>query len=262
MVLDKLKKGFKALAHGTRVIGTSLAASIAFNRKKNELKRVLLNRLTVSQLDEIGVRIGVSLKGLKSKREKISELARHLSFKEVVEFARRYKIKYKDIVEELDRFKAQLEAKKTIMKAKNKIEELLDALKEFAPEPVKDEEDLEKQLYQYLKARLPKIPIKRQVQLGQYRVDLQAGPCGIELKIPTSATHLQRLIGQVRDYSEYLECMITVILDTGKVKDLSSYVKQLEETGIIPIIVKGQLKQTKQQTRTKTKNVKTKRKRR
>ncbi len=242
MVLDKLKKGLKAIAHGTRVLSTSIAVSIAYNRKKNELKRVLLNRFSSKQLDEIGVRIGVSLKKYRTKREKISVLARELSFEAVIKYAKRYKIRHKDIIEELDRFKANLNAKKIMVKTSNKIEEILKALTEFKPEPVRDEEDLEKQLYQYLRARLPNIPIKRQVQLGSYRIDMQVGPCGIELKVPKSTTHLQRLIGQVKDYSEYLDCMITLILDTGKVKDLSSYTNRLKELGIIPITIEGKLK--------------------
>jgi len=242
LVLDMLKKGFKAIAHGTKVLGTSIAVSIAYNRKKNELKRVLLNRFSSKQLDEIGVRIGISLKKYRTKREKISVLARELSFEAVIKYAKRYKIKHKDIIEELDRFKANLNAKKILAKTSNKMEEILRALTEFRPEPVRDEEDLEKQLYQYLRARLTNIPIKRQVQLGSYRIDMQVGPCGIELKVPKSSVYLQRLIGQVKDYSEYLDCMITIILDTGKIRDLSTYTNRLKELGIIPIIIEGKLK--------------------
>ncbi len=242
LVLDMLKKGFKAIAHGTKVLGTSIAVSIAYNRKKNELKRVLLNRFSSKQLDEIGVRIGISLKKYRTKREKISVLARELSFEAVIKYAKRYKIKHKDIIEELDRFKANLNAKKILAKTSNKMEEILRALTEFRPEPVRDEEDLEKQLYQYLRARLTNIPIRRQVQLGSYRIDMQVGPCGIELKVPKSSAYLQRLIGQVKDYSEYLDCMITIILDTGKIRDLSTYTNRLKELGIIPIIIEGKLK--------------------
>lgn len=240
--MDKLKKGLKAIAHGTKVLGTSIAISIAYNKKKNELKRVLLNRFSSKQLDEIGVRIGISLKKYRTKHEKISVLARELSFEAVIKYAKRYKVKYKDILEELDRYRSILNSRKAIVKTSNKIEEILRVLTEFKPEPVRDEEDLEKQLYQYLRARLPGIPIKRQVQLGSYRIDMQVGPCGIELKIPKSSTHLQRLLGQARDYSEYLDCMITLILDTGKVRDLSSYTNRLKELGIIPVIIEGQLK--------------------
>ncbi len=110
------------------------------------------------------------------------------------------------------------------------------------PEPVRDEEDLEKQLYQYLRAKFPGIKIQRQKRLGTLRVDLYIPPCGIELKIPKSTVHLQRLIGQIRDYSEYLDCLIAVILDVGTTRSLAPYASRLEEMGIIPIIISGELK--------------------
>jgi len=242
LVFDVLKKGLKTLAHGAKVFSVSVAASIALNRKRNELKRVLLSRFKVEQLDEIAVRAGISLKGTRSKKGKIEVLAAHLSFNDVVKLAKRYKVKCKDILEELDRFKAQLEAKKAVTKTESQVENIIQALREFKPEPVRDEEDLEKQLYQYLKAKFPRVPIKRQVKLGDYRIDMQIGPCGIELKIPKSSTHLQRLIGQIRDYGEYLDCMAVLILDTGKVRDLSSYTQRLEEMGIIPVAIEGKLK--------------------
>ena len=90
--------------------------------------------------------------------------------------------------------------------------------------------------------RLPKIPIKRQAKIGGYRADIQVGPCCIELKIPRSSTQLQRLIGQVRDYTEHVKCVITVILDVGITRDLGKYTRRLEEMGIIPIVIEGKLK--------------------
>ncbi|RLG83112.1 MAG: hypothetical protein DRO40_05765 [Thermoprotei archaeon] len=261
MVLDKLKeglkKGVKALAHGTKMLATNISVNIAYNQKKKELKRALLNRFIVRQLEEIALEKGISFHGTNpitgekwvavTKATKVKVLAKQLSFGEVVELARRYHIPYRDLVNELERYRAKLESKMAKVKAENKIAEVIQALQEFKPEPVRDEEELEKQLYQYLKARLPGIPIQRQVYLGPYRIDLQVGPCGVELKIPRSKTHLQRLIGQVRDYSEYLDCMVTLILDTGQVSRLTSYIETLEETGIIPIIIQGRLKQKQEQ---------------
>jgi len=241
-IKDVLKKGMKMFAHGAKVLAVDIYISAALSAKKRELKRVLLSRFKARQLDEIARRLDVSLRGARTKDEKISVLASKLSFDEVVSLAKRYKVRYKDVLEELDRYRAELESKKASIRAEKYIEDLVQALQEFRPEPVRDEEDLEKQLYQYLRARLPNIEIKRQVQVGPYRIDLLVGSCGIELKIPRSATHLQRLIGQARDYSEYLSCVITLILDTGAVRDLSSYIARLEEYGIQPIVVEGKLK--------------------
>lgn len=236
------KDALKKLAHGAKVLGVSVSATIALNNKRRELKRVLLSRFTVRQLNEIAERRNISLRNAKSKADKVAVLSENLSFKDVVALARRYKVRYKDVVEELDRFKARLEAKKAVTKAETLADEIIESLRNFRPEPVRDEEDLEKQLYQYLRAKFPKAPIKRQVKIGPYRIDMQVGPCGIELKVPTSSTHLQRLMGQVRDYSEYLECVAVMILDAGKVRDLSTYATRLSEMGVIPITLEGKLK--------------------
>jgi hypothetical protein len=255
MIFDKvvkgIGKGIKTLAHGTKVLATNIMIRNAISKKKNQLKRVLLNRFTVRQLEDIAAEKNIRFRGVdpitgekwvaKSKAAKVKILAQHLSFEEVIRLARRYKVKYKDIIEELDRFKASLEEKYAKVKHESKTMEIVYAIQEFKPEPVKDEEDLEKQLYQYLKAKFPKIKVERQKRLGPLRIDLYVPPCGIELKIPKNATHLQRLIGQIRDYSEYLDCLIAVILDTGSVR-LASYTTRLEVMGIIPIIVPGKLK--------------------
>jgi len=240
------KDFFRKLAHGAKVFGVSVSASIALNRKRNELKKVLLSRFKVRQLDEVARRLGVSLRGARTKDGKVSVLAKHLSFEDAVKLAKRYKVRYKDVLEELDRFRAELESRKAKVKLGGRLEEIVNALiaaiNEFRPEPVRDEEDLEKQLYQYLRAKFPKLPIKRQAKLGEYRIDLVVGPCGIELKVPKSSTHLQRLIGQIRDYSQYLDCVIAVVLDAGVTREISRYTDRLEEMGIIPVVIKGKLK--------------------
>lgn len=236
------KDFLKKMAHGLKVLGTDISASVAYTQKRAALKKALLFRFKVRQLDEIGARIGVSVSRVKTKNAKVLILAQHLSFNDVVKLAKRYKIKYKDIVEELERFKADLRSKKATVRTEAEIENIVKAISEFSPEPVRDEEDLEKQLYQYLRARLPGIPIKRQVRVGDYRIDMQVGPCGVELKVPKSSAHLQRLIGQARDYGEYFKCMVALILDAGIIKNLDKYTKRLTDLGYIPIVTKGRLK--------------------
>ena len=57
---DILTRGLKALTHGTKVLAVSVYVAAAINAKKRELKRSLLARFTVRQLNEIASRYGVS----------------------------------------------------------------------------------------------------------------------------------------------------------------------------------------------------------
>ena len=238
-----MRKGAEALAHGAKVAAINMQVAMALNAKKKELKRVLLSRFTHQQLDEIALRHGIGFRKGLTKARKIELLLQKLKFDEAIEYARIYKVKHKDIVEEYESYKALLESKKAALRAEKHLEDLIMALQSFRPEPVRDEEELEKQLYQYLRARFPELPIKRQAQIGPYRVDLLVGNCSVEIKVPKSRTHLQRLLGQVGDYREYTGCVIAFILDTGKL-NLDDYVERLAERGITPIVVKGSLKKT------------------
>ena len=83
---------------------------------------------------------------------------------------------------------------------------LLKDLERFTPEAVRDEEELEKQLYQYLKAKGYRVT--RQPRLPQgLRADLKVDECIIELKILRTREQAQRLIGQIQDYRKYNKCL-------------------------------------------------------
>ncbi|GBF08576.1 hypothetical protein apy_03010 [Aeropyrum pernix] len=116
-------------------------------------------------------------------------------------------------------------------------DELIDELEEFQPVHVRNEEDLEKQLYQYLKARGHMIERQPLVAPG-LRPDLRVGDCIIELKVPRGRGDLQRLLGQVEDYLRYNRCLIVYILDTGMIPwaMLKTYKHRLREKGAKVII--------------------------
>lgn len=120
--------------------------------------------------------------------------------------------------------------------------DIVDILFDFEPETVRDEEDLEKQLYQYLKARLGSR-VTRQYPAGDQKIDIAVdGRVGIEIKIAESRSKLQRLVGQVLDYVEYFDEVIAVILDVGANVDIDSYVKKLRGLGAEVVILEGDIK--------------------
>jgi len=251
MVFKKLKKGLSIFKDFTKKAVKSIIAYQKVKAKEREVKRLILNRFTTRQLDEIAAREGILWKyvdpitgekiTIRTKRDKVRKLASELSLDTVVKYARRYKVKHRDLIDEFERFKARIEAEKKKLELEPKYNELISALYDFEPEPVRDEYDLEKQLYQFLKAK--GFSLKRQVRIGGgLTVDLLFGGLGIELKIPTQRTHLQRLLGQVDDYLKRLDHLAVVILDVGKIRGLSEYVEELEKRGVIVRICEGELR--------------------
>ncbi|ASJ13380.1 hypothetical protein A3L14_11030 [Thermococcus thioreducens] len=120
--------------------------------------------------------------------------------------------------------------------------DVVDILFDFEPETVRDEEDLEKQLYQYLRARLGRRVV-RQYPVGDQKIDIAIdGNVGIELKIAESRSKLQRLVGQVLDYVEYFDEVIAVILDVGANVDIDKYIKKLRRLGAKVIVLEGDIK--------------------
>ncbi len=117
---------------------------------------------------------------------------------------------------------------------------LLEDLREFMPEPINNEEDLEKQLTQYLRAK--GYHVERQVRLAKrLRADLKVDDCIVELKVAYGRDVLQRLLGQIRDYMEHSNCIIALILDPGN-NIARKYTGKIREIGAHPIIIKGRLK--------------------
>ena len=114
---------------------------------------------------------------------------------------------------------------------------IIKLLKEFEAESIRDEEDLEKQVYQYLVAK--GLNVERQVQLPDgSRVDLRIGKCLMEIKVARNNTVLKRLIGQIVKYRDMGECIVAFIaVPPNKVeqidKKLLNYLKKELRTLVV-----------------------------
>ncbi|MCC6028407.1 MAG: hypothetical protein LM574_07510, partial [Archaeoglobus sp.] len=200
------------------------------------------------------------------KDELARRMAAKLSLEEIIHYAKKYGVNYQKELEELKDFEKELfetgeeetkdsvedyekkitEVEKyTITRAKYEFEELLKTIRDkFKPETVRNEEDLEKQLYQFLSGKLSERRIERQVYVeGSMRIDLVVdGKYGIEVKIADSAQKLHTLTGQVLFYRENFEEVIAVILETGANVDIDKFARKLEEYGIHVIRLFGTVK--------------------
>lgn len=262
----KLGKIIRKTGHAVKKSAEKVAKQIKWSKKKNKAKREILSRFTLRQLKQIAITEEIPLHyidpftgrkiNLRTKMQIINYLAEKLTLDEVIALARKYKIKYRDIVQDLENYRKQLfQSEKEYslnekihinqIPNKNNLTYIIELLKEFRPETVTNEEDLEKQLYQFLRAKLGDR-VTRQYQLdkaGNQRIDIAIdGKIGIEIKIAESSSRLQRLVGQVLDYRDYLDQIIALILDIGAKVDLSRYTEKLSQLGAQVIILQGTLK--------------------
>ena len=114
---------------------------------------------------------------------------------------------------------------------------------EFKPEPIVNEEDLEKQLTVFLKAK--GINVKRQHRPdGRLCVDiLLKGEYGLELKIVDSSKKLEELIGQLMTYRKLLkDCAAVVVTPPEQREKLEAYIHMVREDGLKFVIIETEIK--------------------
>lgn len=259
----KLGKILRKTGHLVKKSAEKAAKQIKWSRKINEAKREILSRFTLRQLEQAAIAKGIPLYyvdpftgrkiKLRTKIQAVNHLAENLTLDEVVALARKYKIRHRDVIQDLENYRKQLfqeddsteETYTNQSQSENSPTDIIELLREFRPETVTSEEDLEKQLYQFLRAKLGDR-VARQYQLdkaGNQRIDIAIdGKIGIEIKIAESSSRLQRLVGQVLDYRDYLDQVIALIYDTGAKVDLDRYTEKLSKLGADVVIIQGPLK--------------------
>ncbi len=246
--------------------------------EEHKMKVSILMKLKMNHLKTICAAESLDCPKTRRKDELANYLAERLDLEEVKNWAWRYKTASKDEIKafrevekalwkEFEKFKADKVKELEVIESESMSENLedydtendepseipevkesfsepdvLDLLEDFQPETVRDEEDLEKQLYQFLRARLGSN-VKRQYPVGDQKIDIAIGDSvGIEIKIAESRSKLQRLVGQVLDYVEYFDEVIAVILDVGANVDIDSYIKKLRQLGAEVVVLEGDIK--------------------
>ncbi|CAD5244579.1 hypothetical protein [Thermococcus camini] len=247
----------------------------AIVREEHKTKVSILMKLKMNHLKTICAAESLDCPRTRRKDELANYLAERLDLDEVKNWAWRYKTASKDEIKafrevekalwkEFEEFKAEKLKELNINVEDSEddysfdygeLEEqsygedevpgepdILDILEDFHPETVRDEEDLEKQLYQFLRARLGSN-VRRQYQVGDQKIDIAVGDSvGIEIKIAENRSKLQRLVGQVLDYVEHFDEVIAVILDVGANVDIDNYIKKLRQLGTEVVVLEGNIK--------------------
>jgi len=155
-----------------------------------------------------------------------------------------------------DKIKVEREKPVETMKRESKISKLdskfniiISRIKKyFEVPPVINEEQFEKQLWQFLVSefRRKAYDIKYQVSCrgGKIDIGIDGNEIGLELKIATKG-NMQRLYGQVVQYVKDFQRIGIVIYDTGQIQptELKDWIKDLNGIQNVKVLVKtGTLK--------------------
>ena len=100
----------------------------------------------------------------------------------------------------------------------NEFQNIIDTIRrEFDPEKIKDEKELQSQLAVFLKAKFPNMEVEREVQTQMKdEIDiLVEGKYAFELKVPKSRSELRNLSAQLEEYLEEYPKLCVVIADTS-----------------------------------------------
>ena len=249
------------------------AKNVEYQKRVKEAKREILSRFTVKQLERIASTKGISLyeediltgerTRLRTKGEIVGRLASRLSFNEVVDLARRYKVRYSDVVQELEAYKQELFGEKKERKSDSRIVEeisrfedesvssegeiVLRELLEFVPpRPAKDEKELQGQVAAWLAAKFGVDAVTLEYPFEHGAVDIVVwDSVAIELKVASSKQKLKNLIGEVQTDKMYFGSVIAVIFDIGKDVGLDFYINQLKALGAKVVVVPATIKKSR-----------------
>ena len=202
-------------------------------------KKKLMYRFTVKQLKQIAEKEGVDVIGLSRKGEVVDALLYRIEFKKFVHYAKRYGVKYGDIIEELREFKKQLDSGKNKSKkvakrtTKNQMKtnvgnkatpeetitnRIIKLISKFEPVTIaRDEKELKVQLVQWLQAHFGKENVKIEYPFEHGKIDIVVNDeVAIEVKVALSKQSMKNLLGEVQTDKMYFSSVIAVIFDVGK----------------------------------------------
>lgn len=255
-----LKKIGKATLKGAERV----AKNLEWNEEVESAKRRILSRFSVKQLERIAESEGISLYLLDipfeepiritSKKGIVDRIASNLSLEEVIDLARRYKVRYTDVVQRLEMVRERLfespeseeeeECEETLESEDEDIEKVIKAIKEFTlPKPVRREKELQGRLASWLASRFGSHAVKEDYPFDEGEVDIVIwDSIAIELKIARGRQALKNLIGEVKTDRKFFDKVVAVIFDAGRDVNLPFYKEEIKDLGAKAVIIPIQLR--------------------
>lgn len=259
-ILEKIGGSFKK-------VGKALAEEIKTRQEISRTKRRILDMFEMKDLKNICKYYGIGepspyeedfLTGEKYKKKITREdyidwIVDKLTLEQIKNFCDKHRIRIDDITkkeavkpETIEKREESREVAPTQIEfPTNKFDSILNSIEqEFEPEDVRDENDFEKQLTQFLKIKFPNR-VERQVDTPKGKVDIVIdNRYAIELKIADNKGKLRDLVGQVYSYKKIYNEVAVVLLDIGRMSpsEIKEYVDDYDKLGVKTIVLKGILK--------------------
>jgi len=117
------------------------------------------------------------------------------------------------------------------------LDSVIEFLREFSPsQRFKDEILYEVELAQALRHRFKNVKTEANVPGG--RIDIEVMGIGVEIKVPNSRAHLQRLVGQMIGYRSYYGPNVVAMIfpNLAKLQDVNEFRNSLMTAGITVIV--------------------------
>lgn len=267
----------KKICESLKEAGKNISEEIKRRQEIAQTKRQILNRFEMADLKRICKDYGIGeplpyeenpITGEKYKRTVtrehfINRIMNRLTLDQIKNFSDKHRIKIWDILKEekpvvsevpktekVEKTHEEPEQKVTTIEVKRQSEfdSILESIEnDFEPEDVRDENDFEKQLTQFLKIKYPDR-IKRQVDTPKGKIDIVIdNRYAIELKIADGKGKLRDLVGQVHSYKKVYNEVAVILLDVGKMSrsEIKEYVDDYENLEVKTIILEGVLRRKK-----------------
>jgi len=265
---------WKKVGETLKETGKSISEEIKRRQEIAQTKRQILNRFEMVDLRKICKDYGIGeplpyeqnpITGERYKRtitreHFINRIMDRLTLDQIKNFSDKHRIKIWDILKKGKKISKPTsqeiyepkEPEKNVttieVKRQSEFDSILESIEQgFEPEDVRDENDFEKQLMQFLKIKYPDR-IKRQVDTPKGKIDIIIdNRYAIELKIADGKGKLRDLLGQVHSYKKVYSEVAVILLDVGKMShsEIKEYVDDYENLGVKTIIIEGILRRKK-----------------
>lgn len=261
----------KKISESLKETGKNVSEEIERRQETTQTKRQVLDRFEMGDLKRICKDYGIGeprpyeenlftgekYKKTVTREHFVNRVRDRLTLDQIKNFSDKHKIKIWDILKEERKIsesppqKIQEPEKRVTtieVKRQSEFDSILESIeKSFEPEDVRDENDFEKQLTQFLKIKYPDR-IKRQVGTPKGKIDIVIDNMyAIELKIAESEGKLRNLVGQISDYKKVYSEVAVILLDVGKMSrsGIKEYIGDYENLGVKTVIVEGVLRRKK-----------------